>query len=61
MRHIGGLENITEKIGLLSVKGITKYEGITREMLEICSHIVQLRVPSYVHIVVEKYEHLCIQ
>ena len=42
---------MTEKSGSLSVKGITKYKRITSEVVEICYHIVQLRVPPYIHIV----------
>ena len=61
MRQIGMLENMTEKYGLLSVTEITKYERNTSEMVEICYHIVQLRVPPYIHIIAKKYEHLCIQ
>ena len=51
---------MTEKSGLLSVTGITKYEGITSEMVQKCYHIVQLRIPSNIHIVAGKHEHLCI-
>ena len=47
MQQIGGLENLTEKSGLQSVKGIKKYERIKNEMLEIFYHIVELQVPSY--------------
>ena len=41
---------MTEKSELLSVTGITKYKRITSEVVEICYHIVQLRVPPYIHI-----------
>ena len=41
MRKIGRLENMTEKSGLLSVSGITKYERIQSEIVEICYHTVQ--------------------
>ena len=54
MRQIGRIENMTEKSGLLSVTGIKKYMRITREMVEICDHIVQLRVPPCVDIVTGK-------
>ena len=54
MRQIGRIDNMTEKSGLLSVAGITKYKRITREMVEICYHVVRLRVPPYVHIVAGK-------
>ena len=37
------------------------YKRIASDMVEICSHIVQLRVPSCIHIVAGKCEHLCIQ
>ena len=60
MRHVGTYKKMTEKSGLLSVTGITKYEGITSEMVQECYHIVQLRIPSNIHIVAGKYEHLCI-
>ena len=45
---------MTEKSGILSVAGITKYKRITREIVEICYHIVQLRVPPYVNTVAGK-------
>ena len=54
MRQIGRLENMTEKNGLLSVIGITKYKRITSEEVETCYHIVQLRVRPYIHIVAGK-------
>ena len=54
MRQIGRIDNMTEKSGLLSVAGIRKYKRITREMVEICYHVVRLRVPPYVHIVAGK-------
>ena len=60
MRHVGTYKKMTEKSGLLSVTGITKYEGITSEMVQKCYHIVQLRIPSNIHIVAGKHEHLCI-
>ena len=50
----GRLENMTEKSELLSVIGITKYKRITSEVVEICYHIVQLRVPPYIHIAAGK-------
>ena len=52
---------MTEKSGLRNVTGITKYGRITSEMVEKCYHIVQFRIPSYIHIVAGKCEHLCIQ
>ena len=45
---------MTEKSELISVTGITKYKRITSEVVEICYHTVQLRVPPYIHIVVGK-------
>ena len=54
LRQIGRLENMTEKNGLLSVTGITKYKRITSEVVEICFHIVKLRVPPYIYIVAGK-------
>ena len=54
MRQIGRIENMTEKSGLLSVAGITKYKIISREMVEICYHIVRLRVPPHVYVVAGK-------
>ena len=54
MRQIRRLENMTEKSGLLSVIGITRYERITCEVAEIFYNIVQLRVPPYIHIVAGK-------
>ena len=45
---------MTEKSELLSVAGITKFKRITREMVEICYHIVPLRVPPYIPIVAGK-------
>ena len=45
---------MTEKSELLSVIGITKYKRITSEVVEICYHIVQLRVPPYIHIAAGK-------
>ena len=54
VRQIGRLENMTEKNGLLSVIGITKYKRITSEVVETCYHIVQLRVRPYIHIVAGK-------
>ena len=36
MRQIGRLENMTEKSGLLSMTGITKYNSFTSEVVEIC-------------------------
>ena len=53
-QQIGRLENMTEKSGLLSVTGITKYKIITSEVVEICYYIVQLRVPPYILIVARK-------
>ena len=53
-RPIGRLENMTEESGLLSVTGITKNNRITSEVVEICYHIVQLRVPPCIHIVAGK-------
>ena len=35
---------MTEKSKLLSVTVITKYKRITSEVVEICYHIVQLRI-----------------
>ena len=61
VQQIGGLENMTEKSRLLSATRITKYERSTSEMVEMCYHIVHLRVPSYIHIGPGKYEHLGIQ
>ena len=34
--------------------GITKYKRITSEVVEICYHVVQVRVPPYIHIVAGK-------
>ena len=36
VREMSGLENMAEKSGWLSVTGITQYERITCEMVEIC-------------------------
>ena len=52
---------MTEESGLRSVTGITKYERIKSEMIEIYYHIVQLRVPPYIHIVAGKCDDLYIQ
>ena len=54
VRQIGRLENMTMKSGLLSTTGITKYKRITSEVVDLCYHVVQLRVPSYIHIVAGK-------
>ena len=54
LQQIGRLENMAEKSGLLSLTGITKYKIITSEVVEICYHIVQLRVPPYILIVARK-------
>ena len=57
MRQIGRLENMAEKSGLLSVRGITMYRRIKREAEEInilSYYIVQLRVPPSIHIVAGK-------
>ena len=54
MRQIGRLENMTEKSGLQSMAGITKYKGFTSQVVEIYYHIVQLRVPPYIHRVAGK-------
>ena len=54
VRQIGTLENMTMKNGLLSTTGITKYKRITSEVVDLCYHVVQLRVPSYIHIVAGK-------
>ena len=54
VQQIGRLENMTKKSGLLSMIGITKYKRITREVVDLCYHVVQLRVPPYIHIVAGK-------
>ena len=54
MRQIGRLENMTKKSRLPSMTGITKYKRFTSEVVEICYHIVQLRVLPYIHIVAGK-------
>ena len=57
MRQIGRLENMAEKSGVLSLRGITMYRRITREVVEInmlSYYIVQLRVPPSIHIVAGK-------
>ena len=57
MRQIGRLENMAEKSGVLSVRGITMYRRITREVVEInmlSYYIVQLRVPPSIDIVAGK-------
>ena len=54
----GWLENVTEKSGLRNVSGITKYEKITSKMVEKYFHVVQMRAPSYTHVVAGKCEHL---
>ena len=48
---------MAEKSGVLSLRGITMYWRITREVVEISMlsyYIVQLRVPSWIHIVAGK-------
>ena len=45
---------MAEKSGSLSVAGITKYKRITKEIIKISYHIVQLQVPPDFHIVVGK-------
>ena len=48
---------MAEKSALLSVRGITMFRRITREAVEInmlSYYIVQLRVPSSIHIVAGK-------
>ena len=57
MRQIDRLENMAEKSGLPSVRGIAMYRRITREAVEInmlSYYIVQLRVPPSIHIVAGK-------
>ena len=57
MRQIGRLENMAEKSGVLSVRGITMYRRVKREVVEInllSYYIVQFRVPPSIHIVVGK-------
>ena len=53
-QQIGRLENMTEASRLLSVTGSTKYKRITSEVVQLCYHIVQLRVPPYIYIVAGK-------
>ena len=57
--QIGGLENMTEKIGLRSVTGITN-SMIELQGRNYVTILVQLRILSYVHIVAWKCEDLCI-
>ena len=49
------MDDKVQQIGRSGIMtGITKYKRITSEVVEICHHAVQLRVPPYIHIVAGK-------
>ena len=57
VQEISGLKTMAEKSGFWSVTEITKNEGITIKIVEICFHIVQPRVLPHIHIVAGKCDH----